>query len=70
MTSPPPKAAARWMTPEEIEAPRPRPDLQCDGDRCRSTELRISVTIYQRKAGEIRAYEHLYCERHGKLVAV
>ena len=65
-----PKAAARWMTPEEIETPRAWPDGQCDGDRCRSTELRISVTTYQRRAGEIRAYEHFYCARHGKLEAV
>ena len=65
-----PKAVARWMTPEEIEAPRAWPDSQCEEDRCRSTELRISVTAYQRKAGEVRAYEHLYCARHGKLVAV
>jgi len=42
----------------------------CDWDQCRSTELRIGVTIYQRKAGEIRAYQHLYYERHDKLVAV
>lgn len=58
------------MTQEEIKAPRPWPDLQCEGDRCQSAELRISVTTYQRKAGEVRGYEHVYCEQHGKLVAV
>jgi hypothetical protein len=65
-----PKAVARWLAPEEIEAPRPWPEGLCDGDGCRSTELRISITTHQRTAGEVRRYEHLYCRQHGKLVAV
>jgi len=58
------------MTPEEIETPRPWPTSQCEEDRCRSTDLRISITSWQRRAGEVRGYEHLYCAPHGRLAAV
>lgn len=66
-TLPPP--SARWLTPDEIREQAGR-GRHCDEDRCRSGELRITVTTYQRPAGQLRAYEHLYCERHGKLTAV
>lgn len=70
MTSALPKAVARWLTPEEARIQAGHHRL-CDGDgRCPAREVRIVVTTYQRKAGEIRAYRHFYCERHGKLVAI
>jgi hypothetical protein len=64
-----PPSSARWLTPDEIRTQAGR-GRHCDEDHCRSGELRIAVTIYQRPAGQLRAYEHLYCERHGKLAAV
>lgn len=69
MTGHQPKAIARWLTAEETRIQGQRHRL-CDEDgRCPVQEVRISVTTHQRKAGEIRAYEHFYCGHHGKLKA-